>query len=46
MRREIVRGLAREPIYMRKMLSFLALLLVSLLTAVGMMLAAPGLALG
>ena len=31
---------------MRKMLSFLALLLVSLLTAVGMMLAVPSLALG
>jgi hypothetical protein len=31
---------------MRKVLSFLALLLVSLLTAVGMLLAAPGVALG
>jgi hypothetical protein len=31
---------------MRKVLSFLALMLVSLLTAVGMMLAAPSVALG
>ena len=31
---------------MRKVLSFLALMLVSLLTAVGMMLAAPSIALG
>ena len=35
-----------EPGFMRKMLSFLALVLVSLFFAVGLMLAAPSLAVG
>jgi hypothetical protein len=45
---EIVRGswAFEELDLMRNVLSFLALLLVSLLTAVGMMLAAPSVALG
>jgi hypothetical protein len=35
-----------EPGFMRKVLSFLALVLVSLFTAVGLMLAAPSVAVG